>query len=229
MKVTEQRSHEDYFLEQGFLLALGFREGWFCSRVVQKTWSNLQPWSLGAVVAGGSLAAYNEIQDANANHYLEPFKEEIIYHSFWGVTPAPARIKLQYPTRVDLGSMLESPRSLIDNVGFIDGYKSPFWGPYSPATEIFTISERYPGVQVNNPVADPMPNVMLNVDQRQYSYEVITDKALITDMLIGNRRVKKYTMGVADPLPMTAPKWLTDRIGADLLAYSLKVMAGGKV
>lgn len=228
MKAVIQQSHEEHFLEQGWLLALGFREGWFCSRITHKSWSNLQPWSLGAVLAGGNLAAYSEIQDANANHYLEPPKDQLIYHSFWGVTPTPARIKVQFPTRVDIGSMLEIPRSLTDPVGYIDGYKSPFWGPYSLATELFTISERYPGFQVLNPVADAMANVMLNIDQRQYTYEVITDKALIADMLIGNRRVKKYTMGPADPLAMSIPNWLTKLIPKGLLAYSLDVM-GGKV
>lgn len=221
-------SHEDLFLEQGYLLALGFFEGWACFRLQHKEWANLEPWSLGTVAALGNLSAYNEVQDSNSRHYLEPHDEALIYHSFWGVTPTPARIYVQYPPRTDLGSVLSVPRSVTGDVGYIDGRKSPFDGPFSPATELFTVKERYPQFQVYNPLNDSMYNVMLNFDQRHYSYEVIKDKDLIKDMLVGNRRVKKYTMGAAWPNAMTLPSWLKDLVTSDLLKYSLEVM-GGKV
>jgi hypothetical protein len=218
-------SHESYFLEQGWYFALGFREGWLVARVHQKTWSTLQPWVLGPVAAGGNLAVYDEVQDNSNRHYLEPYVPDIIYHTFWGVTPTQAQIKWQYPVRTDLGSMLNVARTLTDNVGIIDGYKSPFWGPYSEATELFTVRDQYPAFQVYNPTSDPITNVMLNIDQRQYTYEIIKDKVLIKDLLTGNRRVKKYTMGTV-PLQLEAPGWLTNLETPALMDYTLKVMKG---
>lgn len=228
MEAILKTSHEDLFLEQGYLLALGFYEGWVCYRLLHKEWANLQPWSLGTVAALGNLSAYNEVQDAQSRHYLEPHDEGLIYQSFWGVTPTPARIYVQYPPRDDLGSVLATPRSITGDVGYIDGRKSPFDGPFSAATEIITVHERYPALQVYNPLNDSMYNVMLNFDQRHYTYELIKDKDLIKDMLVGNRRVKKYTMGTAWPNAMTLPEWLKKLLGSELLKYSLDVI-GGKV
>jgi len=218
-------SHESYFLEQGWYLALAFREGWVCVRVVQKTWSTLQPWVLGPVAAGGNLATYNEIQDNSNRHYLEPYSTGIIYHSFWGVTPAQAEIKWQYPIRTEVGSMLSVARTLTDNVGLVDGRKSPFWGPYSEVTELFTVKDQYPAFQVYNPTSDPITNVMMNFEQRQYTYDIIKDKALIRELLIGTRKVKKYTMGTV-PLQLEAPGWLSSLVSNNLLEYSKNIMAG---
>jgi hypothetical protein len=224
-QVIERRSHEDMFLEEGWYFALAFKDGWFCGRVVSKQWANLQPWSLGAVAAGANLAAYDQVQDPNTNHYFEPWKQELVYQSFWGIAPTQARIKWQNPIRTDLGSMLQVSRSLTDNQGYIDGYKSPFYGPFSPATEVWTVKDRYPAFQVLNPLPDAMSNAMLNVDQRQYSYQIVTDKDMIKALLTGEKRVKKVTMGTADPLPMPMPQWLQSLIGNDLLSYSLSLLS----
>jgi hypothetical protein len=224
-KTTLTPSHETYYLEQGWYFALGFREGWFVGRVNQKTWGNLQSWALGPVAAGGNLATPDEIQDANSRHYLEPYTGDIIYHTFWGVTPAQAEIKWEFPVRTPLGSMLNIARSLTDNVGFVDGRKSPFWGPFSEATELFTVRDQYPAFQVYNPTSDPITNVMLNFDTRQYTYNVITDKNLIKELLIGNRRVKKYTMGTV-PLQLEAPGWLSKLVTPEIFEYTRKVMEG---
>jgi len=220
-------SHEDLFLDQGHLLALGFFEGWACFRITHKEWANLNPWSLGAVAAGGNLAAYNEVQDANSRHYLQPHDEALIYHSFWGVTPVRARIFVQYPPQSDIGSVLAVPRTITDDVGYIDGEKSPFEGPFSIATEMITIKEKYPQYQVYNPLGDAMDNVMLNFDQMHYRYIIIKNRDLIKSMLIGTTRAKKYTMGPTWPNATTIPDYLKKAVGADLLKYSLDVMAEG--
>lgn len=240
MQAILKVSHEGLFLEQGWLLALGFYEGWPCFRIVHKEWANLEPWSLGTVAALSNLSAYNEVQDASSRHYLEPHDEALIYHSFWGVTPTRARIYVQYPPRADVGSVLSVPRSTTGDVGYIDGEKSPFVGPFSLATELITVHKTYPQFQVYNPLNDSMYNVMMNFDQRHYSYQIIKDLELIKDMLVGNRRVKKYTMGTAWPNAMSMPSWLKDLFkdkvsytlkdgktkSADLLIYSVDVMGG---
>jgi hypothetical protein len=220
-------SHDDLFLEQGHLLALGFNEGWACFRIQHKEWSNLKPWSLGAVAALGSLATFNLIQTAAPSvHYLEPHDRGLIYHIFFGVTPSPARIYSQYPPHDDLGSMLAATRVVGGDVGYIDGNKSPYNGPFSLETELFTVKERYPALQAYNPLNDAMYNVMLAFDQRQYTYTAITDKVLIKEMLLGRIKVKKYTMGRAYPSPMTTPDWLKEIITRSLLQYSLDVVSG---
>jgi hypothetical protein len=219
-------SHEDLFLEIGYLLVLHFYEGYVPLRVTDKEWSNLEPWSFGTVAALGNLTTYDEVQDSQSRHYLEPHTENLIYHTFWGVTPTMARIYEQYPPREDIASMLSVPRSETGAVGFIDGNKSPFYGPLSKATELFTVKEKYPQFQAYNPLNDSMYNVMLAFDQRQYAYQIVTDRQLVKDMLVGTRTVKKYTMGTAYPRPQTMPDWLKKAVGGDLLTYTNAVMGG---
>jgi len=221
-------SHEELFLDQGRLLALGFFEGWACFRITHREWANLKPWSLGACAALGNLGAWDEVQDAQARHFLEPHSEDLIYHSFWGVTPTRARIYVQYPPRADVGSVLAVPRTIVGDVGYIDGEKSPFDGPYSITTEMITVREKFPAYQAYNPLNDAMANVQLNFDQMHYLYTIIKNKDLIRSMLVGNNsRVKKYTMGPAWPNATTIPDWLKRAVGADILKYSLGVMAEG--
>ncbi|MBA7684906.1 hypothetical protein ES703_93319 [subsurface metagenome] len=137
-------SHEDLFLDQGYFLALGFFEGWACFRIMHKEWANLTPWSLGVCGALGNLGAWDEVQTALAKHYLEPHDNLLIYHSFWGVTPVRARIFTQYPSQANLGNVLAVPRVITGDVGYIDGEKSPFDGPFSQTTELITVKEKYP-------------------------------------------------------------------------------------
>lgn len=233
MEAILKVSHEDFFLEPGYLLLLQFFDGWAPMRVTGKQWSNLQPWPLGAVAARGNLAAFDPIQDANQNHFLEPWTNDIIFHTFWGVTPARARVYTQFPTQMDIGSMQQSNRTInptgatsSGDVGYIDGEKSPFSGPFSKKTELFTVKEKYPQFQVFNPLYDAMYNAMLNFDQYQYSYAMITDRALIREMLIGRIPVKKFTMGLALPGPTKIPDWLGKKVGSDILQYTQDVMAG---
>ncbi|MDV2504624.1 MAG: hypothetical protein RX318_11820 [bacterium] len=226
MYAVLKRSHEELFLEQGWLLALGFLEGWPCFRVQHKQWANLEPYSLGTVAAVSNLASYDEVKDSESRRYLDPHDNGLIYHSFWGVTPAPARIYTQFPPRNNLGSMIVVDRTETGEIGYVDGRKSPFYGPFSEDTEIFTVKGVYPALQAYNPLNDSMYNVMLNFAQRQYTYEIIKDRVLIKDMLVGNRRVKKFTMGLALPNPAKVPSWLEDNVGADLLKYSQQVMRG---
>lgn len=226
-KAILQKSHEEYWLDQGWLLALGFYEGWVCFRIKHREWSRLKPFSLGTVATVSNLTAYNEIIDSQSRHYLEPHSNDLIYHTFWGVTPTRARIYTQYPPRADLGSMLAVERSETGDIGYIDGEDSPYNGPFSLDTELFTVKEKYPAFQVYNPLPDSMYNVMLNFAQRHYTYTIIKNKAVIRDILIGYRRVKKYTMGGAWPNATTVPQWLQDLVGDVLLKYSLDVIEEG--
>lgn len=227
-------NHEDLFLEVGYLLLLQFQQGFVPFRIAGREWSNLEPWSLGAVAARSNLGQWDSLQDVNADHYLEPPFEALIYHTFWGVTPTRARVYTQFPPQTDIGSMRQNPRTInpvagsvgTGDIGYIDGEKSPYWGPYSRKTELFTVKEKYPQFQVYNPLFDAMYNAMLNFDQYQYTYQIITDKALVKEMLIGRTPVKKYTMGLAHPNPTPIPDWLKKAVTPEMLQYTIDVMGG---
>jgi hypothetical protein len=226
-----KKSHEDKFLEQGYLFVLQFAEGHVVARVVGRTWSNLKTWSLGACAAKSNIAAYDEVQDTLNRHFLEPQNSDIIYHSFWGITPAPARIFVQYPARTNVGSMLQIDRlvapagGFLADVGYIDGRQSPFNGPFSHDTEIFTVKEQYPAFQAYNPLNDNMSNVMLTFQQMQYTYQIIKDAAIVKAALLGTQRATKYTMGPVYKT-MAIPDWLSKKVTPQMLDYSNRVMQG---
>lgn len=219
-------SHEDLFLSPGHLLLIQFKEGFVPLRIVGMEWSNYEPLSLGAVAANSNLATWNDLADVQARRQLEPYDEQIIYQSFWGVTPANARVYVQYPPRTDLGSMQNIPRVITGDIGYIDGRKSPFYGPYSRTTEIITVKERYPQFQVLNPTFDAMANVMMSFDQRQYTYQIVKDRALVKDMILGKVTRKISTIGVAFPDPATIPDWLKKAVTPETLVYTRTVAMG---
>jgi hypothetical protein len=224
-----QQSHRDFFLEEGFLFALQFNQGWVVFRVMGKEDSQLRPWNLGGgsgCPALGNLSAWDEIQDSQNRHYLEPAKYGQIKHIFWGVSPPKARIYLQYPTRVDRNSLLPITRTLTDDVGYVNGEDfigSPYDGPFSSKTELFTVREWWPAFQAYNPTEYTMNYVLMNFDVRTYTYNIVTDQAFIKDCLTGVRRCRKYTVGGID-IPMNIPAWLQNDLPTSYLAYTQSVM-----
>ena len=229
MKSVLVESHESLFLEPGYLLLLQFYEGFVPFRITGRQWSNLDPWALGAVAALGNLAAgYNDLLVAVNQRYLEPYDQLLIYHTFWGVAPTKARAFLQYPPNVDTGSMLNNPRTITGDVGYIDGKKSPYEGPFSRATELYTVKERYPQFQIYNPTNDAIQNAKMRFDQWQYTYQIITDLALVKEMVLGKVMRKTYTMSNALPNVMTVPDWLKTLATPALIKYTADVI-GGKV
>jgi len=225
--VLMKESHENLFLKEGYLLALQFAQGWACFRITGWEPSNVKPYSLGAVAAGGNLAAWNEIADAGPRRYLMPPEERWIYHSFYGVNKPKARIFFQYPTRQDRMNLVAVQRTIIGDVGYVDGEMSPFDGPFSLKTQIFTVHELYPAFQCYNPLPDAMDNVMLNFDVMRYSYVIIKSRDLIKDILTLRRPGSLHTVAGIDPEPARIPDWLSDLIGKDLLAYSKSMIEEG--
>ena len=222
-----QTSHKERWLDQGWLLALQFYEGWACFRIQGRQWANLRPYVLETGLAAlTESTSYDEIKDSEARHYLEPHDEGLIYHTFWGVTPPAVRIYTDYPPRTPLGSMLSSPRTDTGAVGCVTGDDSPWDGPFAAETELFTVKEKYPQYSAYNPLNSTMNEVRMYFDQMQYTYQIVRDADMIRDMLIGTRRVRKYTMGPAWPKPMTMPDWLKRAVSAPLLALSLRIMGG---
>jgi len=69
-----------------------------------------------------------------------------------------------------------------------------------------------------------MDNVMLQFDTMKYTYVIVQDRNLIKELLVGQKKVRKYTMGQIDPNPMGIPNWLSKLVTPDTLAYSKQVM-----
>jgi len=219
------KSHEELFLSEGFKLALQFKEGWVVFRILGREPSNVKPYQIARFLASESyLASWDEVIDAQARRYLEPPTKDYIYHTFWGISPPPMRVYFQYPTRRARWSLVEVERALGGSVGYIDGEMSPYAGPFSAKTEIFTIEDLYPAFNVYNPLSRTVYNVVMNFDVMKYSFHVITDRELIKDCLTQRVRCKMYTMGgIVDPSPAEIPEWLEDIVGSELLEYSVQV------
>jgi len=225
--VIMKESHENLFLKEGYLLALQFTQGWVVFRIIGWEPSNVKPYSLGAVGALGNLAAWNEIADAGGRRYLMPPEEQWIYHSFYGVNKPKARIYFQYPTRQDRWNLIAVQRTITGDVGYIDGEMSPFDGPFSLKSQLFTVHELYPAFQCYNPLNDAMDNVMLNVDTMRYSYTIIKNEGLIREVLTLRRPGRLHTVGGVDPQPARIPDWLGELVGNGLLGFSKTVMEEG--
>jgi len=222
-----KESHENFFLKEGYLLGLQFAQGWACFRIIGAEQSNVKPYSLGAVSATSNLSDWNEVIDAASRRYLMPPEEEWIYHIFYGINKPKARIYFQYPTRSDRWNLVAVQRTITGDVGYVDGEMSPYDGPFSVKTQIFTVHELYPAFQCYNPLPDNMDNVMLNFDIMRYSYVLIKNKDLIRDILTLKRPAKLHTVAGIDPQPARIPDWLSDLIGSDLLGFSNEVMQEG--
>ena len=219
-----RQSHEDLFLVPGYYLALQFKTGFVVSRILGREWSNLKPYSVGAVSAGGHLSAWNEIKDSTDKHYLEPSGKWMWYHTFWGINTPNARVYVQFPTKADIGSLVATTREIDGDVGYIQGEESPYEGPFSQRTELITVTERYPAFQVSNVIEDDFPNVLFHFDTRKYSYQLIKDKRLIEELLLGKRQCKKFTVGPVDPQPTSVPMWLETLVTPELIKWTQDLM-----
>jgi len=225
--VLLKESHENLWLKEGYLLALQFYQGWAVFRITGWEPSNVKPYSLGAVAATSNLASWDEITDASNRRYLMPSEEHWINQIFYGVNKPKARIYFQYPTRADRWNLTAVQRAITGDVGYIDGEMSPYNGPFSVKSQIFTVHELYPAFQCYNPLPDAMDNVMLNFDIMRYSYVLIKNRDLIRDILTLKHPAKLHTVAGIDPQPARMPDWLSDLVGSDLLSFSKSVMEEG--
>lgn len=219
-----QESHENLWITEGYFLALQFAQGWIIFHITGREPSNLKPFSLGGCSALSNLSDWNEVKDSSDRKYLMPHKEGLLKQVFWGLTPAKVRVFFQYPTRQDRWSLIAVTRTLTGDIGSIDGEKSPFNGPFSKKTEIFSVYQLYPAFQVYNPTNDRMLNVLMNFDIMTYTYNIVKDKTMIQEFLAGERRIRKHTVGGIDPAPATCPAWLVKlnktKDDEDIFAYT---------
>lgn len=226
-----KESFEDKWLEEGYYLLLQFREGYAPFRITGREWANFMPYSFGNLAALGNMANWDEVSDAQNRHFFEPYKEELIYHIFWGINYPQVRTFVQYGPRDDIGSVLDRVRNItVDNTGYVLGAESPFYGPYSDKTELFTVHDLYPAFQLYNPSGDAVVNVTLGAQYMKYNYQVLNreqDKPLVRQLVLSEKPVRKYLMGRADPQSMSIPDWLRRLVTKQMLDYTRTVMQGG--
>jgi len=203
-----KESHEDQWLQEGHFVALQFDQGWLVLMMTGREPSNYKPFSFGGVSALSNLSDWDEVKDSSNRRYLEPTKEGFIKQIFWGVTPPKARVFFQYPSRQDRWSLIAVTRTLTGAIGYVDGEMSPFNGPFSKKTEIWTVYQLYPAFNIYNPTNARMLDVKSHFDIMNYTYKIVTDKVAIREFLAGERRVRKHTVGGIDPRPATCPDWL---------------------
>lgn len=222
-----KESHENLFLKEGYFLALQFAEGWATFKILGLEPSNVKPYSLGSVSAASNLSAWDEIIDSESRRYLMPSDDKWINHVFYGINKPKARIYFQYPTRADRWNLVAVQRTITGDVGYIDGRISPYDGPFSIKSQLFTVNELYPAFNCYNPLPDAMDNVMLNFDVMRYTYMIVKDKDIIRDILTLKRPGRLHTVAGIDPQPAPMPDWLEKLVGTDLINYSITVMAEG--
>ncbi len=221
-----KQSHEDLFLEEGFVFALQFDEGWVVGRVTGREVTNLAPYQLAASLAAGTAtAAWDELLAAGTQtRQLEPPDSAIINHAFWGVSNPKVRIYLQYMSRQNRLSLINTERVVGGPVGYIEGAESPYGGPFSRRTELFVVDELYPAFMAYNPLADAMGVINMSLSIARYHYQLIKSQSEVRAILLGERRRKLHTMGGIDPSPIKLPKWLRDQVGDPLLSYTKSIM-----
>jgi len=240
MEVTLLKtSHEDRWLEVGWLLALQFKEGWAPMRIVARERSNLEPFNLMQNPTTGAITPLAPLTDVGWNtlvnpvntqeRFLEPPDQNIIDHYFWGVNKPRVRIFSQFPSRVDRGNLVSEQRQVGGAVGYISGDESPYEGPYSVGTEGFTVQGVYPAFNPWNPTADAMTNVLMKFVVMRYNYELVVSQQEAKAILLGERRRKLFNMGGIDPSPASAPQWLQNMMPKGFLAFTVSVMHGREV
>jgi len=134
---------------------------------------DLANFSLGAATAQAVAGTgWKEIQDSSSRYWLEPADEKVIYHFFYGVSPGQARVYLQYPSGVDINSLI-STRAIGSDAGFVDGIKSPYRSP-SVDTEMFSMKGAFPAFLGYNPYLEPASiTIRLNFFVRRYTVKVL--------------------------------------------------------
>ena len=136
-------------------MKLGNREKDFYFLVKAKELpNNLTEFSLGSATALAVAGTdWDDIQDSASRYQLEPEYEDYLYQIFYGISPSYARIYRNYPTNVDIGSLIGT-RVVGGAVGFINGEQSPLLSP-SALTEFWTLKGNHPSFMGYHPYAEP--------------------------------------------------------------------------
>lgn len=204
---------EKEWLQESHYVGLQFADGWYFVRLTGKEPTNLK-YNLAydathtAHTAGQITAAWDDVpvsaQDDRKQLSPGTDHRRELYQIFYGINPSNIQLYLQFVSRQDRWNLVRQ-RNAGDDFGFITGEESPYFDP-SVKTELFTINEVYPAFKAENISADTQ-TIYLNFQIMKYTYDPVKSADLIKDFLLGNRRVKLYSMGLSTDQMITAPQW----------------------
>jgi len=217
------------FLKEGQCFALHFKEGWAVFRVTGVEPSGLYPFVIERQMPSLTNGTFVEANDGRAprNYFLEPPTPNLAFQIFWGIKPSGARVYYQNPTRRNRWNLLETNRVIGGIVGFVDYEASPYEGPFSPVTEIFTLERMYPAFCIYNAMSYTLWNITMKFLVMKYRYHILTDKNEIKARLTQKKPCKIHTLGGIDPFPRNAPDWFLEAYPEAIFDYTLEVMAEG--
>jgi len=217
---------EDYmgsydFLDQGYILGLGFDEGILFVEITAREPKYFE-YEFEKIDPKSGLSEWNDLAKDSRNRYLEPVDKNQIYQIYYGIKPTAAWLYMKFPSDIDRWTFIDQITIGKPN-GALPGDLSPYEKP-SIATELFTLKDVYPKFQIYNPTDEPITPVM-RVIGMAYEYLIIRDKKLIREYIEGKRRRKLYYLGGVSPHTM-APQWLKSIDGViDLLNFSKAVIS----
>lgn len=201
-----------YIPNENWFVGLLFDEGyWFVQLLRKQQLTRYMPYWFndGDVIAYDGTSGWTAPSDSSGRRYLEPQEEETLYQIFTGITPTNAQLYLQYTQRVDRMNLI-TPRTVPGDIGFWDGEISRYRDP-SPETELWTVHNLYPHMNVYNPADTNMTNeshvIGASFYITPYTYAVVKDRNKIMQFLRKDKPATIRTMGDGDR-PIKAPSWL---------------------
>lgn len=228
---NERIGSSGVLLQPTFNVGWRFENGWLFAKVLARNRTQLRPWVMndgtrltpGSAPSGSAVAEAPE--DSASRLVLVPEFEDVAHAVYFGVGPDLARVQIDYPNRVRLGSLRDRSSDTGD-VGYIDGVQSPYLDP-DPSTELWVFNE--PGTGQSGPrFTGFLPaevrngtTVRLNFQIYRYRFAPVTDAALMQAMLEGRVPFRAITMGDADFI-MKPPSFLNERFGK-LMSSTLKM------
>lgn len=216
--LDQERIREGHYLALLFRGEVANQPDWFIFRVLGREATRLEyrldyNSTTSTHAAAATTAAWDAVQDTNNDHQLSPKDSEqsfMINQIFYGISPTEAEIYSQFESGQDRGSLLMSRAvngAVQNRVGYWTGVDSSKEDP-SAITELITINQKYPTFKGYNPTGATI-TITLDFFINKYRYEIVNDANKIRDFMMGDRRLKVYTMGNVNS-PMQPPKWLTD-------------------
>lgn len=151
----------------------------------------------GAVIAAAAGSGWVEPLTVNNDVILQPPYTWQINHLFFGITPSTALLYLQYPMGSQKNSLVGTPlntNEIAAQTGRLNSWDYP-----SLETELITVNEIRPALQVYNP-SGAAQIITIKIHAMQYGHEPIAPT--VEEM----RRARVISCYGVDPV--NAPGWL---------------------
>lgn len=156
-------------------------------------------------IATSTSSGWKKIQDSDADDLLVPLDEKIFYQIFYGVSPSRMKVYRQFVSGRDRGTLNKS-LTVGDNVGYVDGFISPYNDP-SSTTEFWMLQGYDLAFNGSNPTSITK-DIKLNFLVNKYRAYDATEEVRRQPTLKNLARV--ITLGEDDLV--AAVSWMKDQI-----------------